>query len=210
MNYYLTTDENDISFPNRKWTNDIEYEESNSNYIFFLYKDLNVAKFITPTLEAYNNPHFWIVTPNDKYNSGIIRDSFTKCKAINAVDSTMPTTEQYFNFAALLCANYIKNKDFMSWMIKYLKNEDRSTATIVNLSEKFLCLDENLPLDETYIAPCHAMLKAVMNENNSKYFSHSAYKMICDAPDTLDINSFAHAAINLKTEEIIKLIEDNI
>ena len=106
--------------------------------------------------------------------------------------------------------NYIKNKVFTEWILKYLKKEDITSKTAEEVAEKILALDENLPIQETYIAPSHAILKAVITNQIRKYASHSAYKLICDAPPEFDLVAFAHAAMNLNTEEILKLIENSI
>lgn len=208
MIQYLVTNQENEFFPNKKIIAGITMHEENPNYIFATYKDILTAKFIQPTLENIENPKFWAVETSNLVKKNVFREYHSTCKGIEIKESNIPTDEQYFNFAALLCMNYIKNKVFKNWILKYMKNEDRSKRTADAMSEKVrLQSYMDIPHEETYLAPTHALINSVVTGNFKTKCSHSAHKMISDSPPTLNVQAFAHAAITMNTEEITKLIE---
>lgn len=211
MKYYLVTNSDNLTFPNVSIKPNVSYSEKNPNYAFNLYKDLNVAKFIQPTLEGIENPKFWSVEPTNIIRKHNIRDLFESCKVLKEEDSAIPSDEQYFNFAALVCMNYIKNKVFTEWILNYLSRKDTSEYTANVMLEKMrLQSMMNIPLEETYLSPTYALINAVFTNNIKTYASRSAYKLICDAPSDLNTTIFASAAINNTTEQIYQLIKESL
>lgn len=205
---YLVTNENDVSFPEYQWSNNTTHTQENPNYFFYSYKDLNVAKFIQPCLDQKEKPNYWKVKLSDITHKDPMRIVGKKCEAIEKCDTIEPNNEQRFNFASLLSLNYTKNKVFVEWVMKYLKNEDRTFYTANVVTEKLrLKMLMELPKEETYLSSTHALVKAVLTGNYNLYCAASAHKLIWDAPSELNVASFASAAMTLDTSKVIELIE---
>ena len=211
MTYYLVTNENNVTFPQKTIEINQSYTEQNPNYVFQLYKDLHTAKFIQPTLEGIQNPKFWLVKAHGIRKRNILRDSFSSCSIIKEEDPTLPTDEQYFNFAAIMCANYVVNKVFTQWLLDYLEGKDKSPDTANAMIEKMrLQSYMDIPLEESYLAPTYALFNSIITQDFKKHCSISAYKMISDAPPNLQVEKFALAAVKNNTEQIYKMIKDSI
>lgn len=207
---YLVCNENGVSFPEYSWSEGTTHETDNPNYIFFAYKDLNVASFIQPALDNIQNPIFWEVKLWGGSHDDPMRINGSKCEAIKLHKIQTPTDSQRFNFAALLSMNYLKNENFIKWTLGYLSGQDKSKETAQNFSEKIMldmCLD--VPDDKAYLSSAHALLESVISGDYRLRCACSAHRLIWDAPTDLDVTIFAKCAMMLSENEVFEVIKSN-
>ncbi len=208
---YLVTNQDDISFPDYKWGNNIIHTQENLNYIFAPYKDLNIAKFIQPCLEQQKTPNFWKVQIKEIVYQDSFRIKSKFCESVEKCDNTEPTDEQRMNFAIMLSLNYIKNQVFKKWALQYLKNENRTQElakqTVDEISEY---MKNEVPDNEMYISSIHAILEAVISGNYRLYCAASAHRLIWDAPESLNAPIFASSALKMDTNQVISLLESSL
>lgn len=204
---YLVCNEEDISFPNYKWDVGITHEADNPNYIHFAYKDLIVATMVQPALESLAIPRYWEVELEEPSHEDPFRIGASKCTAIKKHEPIEPSDIQRFNFAALMCLNYMKNEEFVKWAISYINGTDRSVKAAEDLSEKFtlvMCMD--LALDQSYISAAHPLVQAVVTGNFRNFCANSAHKIMWDSPPGLNAPLFAKFAMSASDAEVIELV----
>jgi hypothetical protein len=205
---YLVCDEGDKSFPNYKWEPGTTHEADNPNYIHFAYKDLAVATMVQPALESIANPRYWEVELGDPSHEDPFRIGAARCTAIKRHEPPEPSDMQRFNFAALMCLNYMKNENFMKWAVSYIDGTDRTPETADALSEKFrlnMCMD--LEPNQAYLSAAHPLSQAVVTGNFRLFCANSAHRIIWDSPPGLNVQLFANFAMSASDAEVTGLVK---
>ena len=163
--FYLITDQDNKSWREVQWAENVTHEEENPNYHFTVYNSPQTAVYMYPSYErTIINPKLWECSATNPSRSEGFRSKFPKLTSLREFNIAMPTNEQRITFSILCCLNTVTNPFFKEWSIKYLKGEDQTPESAFKMNEKLLSyLDTTwagTPSHE-YTNCCHAILTAI-------------------------------------------------
>ena len=200
--FYLITDQDNKSWRDIVWGENVSHTENNPNYHFSVFNSPQTATYMYPYYErTLHFPKVWEVKAENLARSEGFRSKFSKLTSLKEFKIALPTNEQRIVFGILSCMNLITNPIFKDWALKYLKGEDQTPESAFKVNEKLLemmsCTWMGTP-ENQYFYCAHAILTAVaINEPFvlPATAAHRAYH------DSLNFN-FEAPTHELKPEEI--------
>lgn len=212
--FYLITDENNKTWRDIQWGENVTHEEENPNYHFVVYNSPQVARYMYPCYEGIKNPKIWIASgENPNAIRGFpqkldgFRSNFSKLTTISEFSVELPTNEQRINFAILCAMNVAQYNPFTDWALKYLRGEDQTKESAQNLNDKLIAkLDVEAP--EDYTDCCFAVLAYVTLGDPvfAANAAHRAYHDSTEFEEPLNLDQMAQIANMISAEDIAALL----
>lgn len=204
------TNQNNQTWRNIQWGENITNQEDNPNFHFKCYDDLSIATYMYPAYEGYENPHIWeaIGEGESRSQTGFC-NKYAKLTTLKEIQYQNPTIEQRITLAILCSLNLVLNPLFRKWGIDYLRKIDQTPETAHKLSEE-LTKQENLPLEHQYIDCTFATLAAVMLSEKEQFAAnaiHRAYFDGIDLEQPLDLTQMADIVNSLEPEQIADFLD---
>lgn len=204
--YYLVTDQKDQSWRGVQWGPNTSNEETNPNFHFGLYTELNVAKFMYPYHEDIAEPKFWkaeaSVTPSKHYYL-----TAPKATTLEPVSVTLPTNQQRINFAILACCHLVSNPVFREWAKAFLLGQPTEEPLKVGQKVEESLFKSQDPQND-YTSCVHACLNAAMVEHPAFFAASAAYRAFTDSPpdDPISLGQIADICLTVEARDIATLI----
>lgn len=225
---YLITDENNKSWRETQWGENVSHTEDNPNYHFPVFQDILVASYMYPAYDFFEKPKIWEATTNTDPTEISFRSKYPQLTTIKEVQFVNPTIEQRITFALLCSLNLILNPTFREWALNYLKGIDQTKETAHKVSE-LLCDQLNgtgtytqneagdwsptgkeIPMEYQYFDCAHPALAAIMLEQPQEFAANTAHRAYFDAVDKnipFNLQNFAYIANLVPAAEIAKILE---
>lgn len=188
----LVTDQNNTTWRNIQWGENVSHSEENPNYHFVVYNSTLVASYLYPCYELIENPKLWnAIGENPENTLETFRSKFSKLTTINECSIELPTNEQRINFGILCAVNVVQYPPFLDWAFKYLKGEDETKESAEIMQKKLIDkLDAEI---EDYSSSCFAVLASVMINNPifTANAAHRAYYDSLELNQPLDLDQIA-------------------
>lgn len=183
--YYLITDQDNKTFRDVIWGENVSHEEDNSNYQFYVYKNLETAKYMYPSYEGTKNPKFWQVESEDLTSSpDDFRLRFRKITTIKEEVVELPSNSKRIIFGILCAMNLVLNPLFRDWAINYLEGTDTTKETAHKISQEITSqIATDIPVEHEYICCVHAVLASVMLEDAALFAANAAHRAYHDSVD---------------------------
>lgn len=207
--YYLVTDENNKTWRDVEWGENVTHEETNPNFFFSVYDNAYTALFMYPAYEAFNKPKIW-ETSQQNVSASFFRLAFPKITSLKPIQLTLPTREQQLTFAIVCCINMIALPKFRTWAFNYLKGIDTSKESAHKLQSELESHLKNADLSpkEEYISCAHACLAAVLVDDSALFVANTAHRAFYDSPETerLDLGQIADICMQLSPDKIAEAL----
>jgi hypothetical protein len=206
--FYLITDQDNKTWRNIQWGENITHEEENSNYHFIVYNSPLVASYMNPCYEGIKNPKLWTANAENLSRDDGFRSKFAKLTTISEHQIELPTNEQRINFGILCALNVAKYQPFNDWAFKYLRGEDQSKESAQKLNDELIAkLDAEA--EEDYTACCFAVLASVTLEDSvfAANAAHRAYHDSLDFAEPINLDQVAQITNMVSAKDIANLLE---
>lgn len=208
---YLVTDQNNKTWRDVQWGENITHEESNTNYHFAVYDSPLVASYMYPTYDGITDPKIWeAVGEGESHDQGGFRNKYAKLTTIKEVAFQNPNTDQRMNFAILCAMNLILHPVFRTWALNYLKGVDQTKETAHVVSEVLVeQLGTDLPPEHEYYNCAHPVLAAVMLDQPAEFCANTAHRAYFDSLEQnipLNLEHIAQIANLISGPEIAEVL----
>jgi hypothetical protein len=206
------TDQNNTTWRNIQWDENVSHQEENPNFYFPVYDDIYVASYMYPSYDSIENPCFWEAVGENpiQSQSGFLK-KYAKLTTIKKLDVVLPTTEQRISFAILCAMNLVLNPIFRNWAIQYLQGKDQTKETAHLVSEELSNLDwSKVPANHQYVECAYIVLAAVMLDQPAEFAAnvgHRAYYDSLDLSNPINLNMVAQIASFVNPVEISQILE---
>lgn len=212
--FYLVTDQDNKTWRDIQWGENVTHDEENSNYHFEVYNSPQVACYMYPCYEGIKNPKIWLCTTGDNLSrEDGFRTRFAKITTIKEFPISLPTIEQRITFGILCAMSLVLNPLFRNWALSYLLREDQTQATAHNINEKLVAqLGTEQVMEHEYIACCHAVFAAVLLEDPALFSANAAHKAYYDSlelKEPLDLSKIAEIVNLVPASDIAGLLAGN-
>ena len=190
--FYLITDQENKSWNNVQWGENVTHQEDNPNYHFTVYNSPQTALYMYPAYEGTSQPKLWTAQAEFPSRSEAFRSKFPKITTLKEFSIDIPTNEQRFTFGILCCLNLVVNPFFRDWAINYLKGIDQSPETAIKVNEKlnsFIGATWLATPENEYTECAHTILTAVTINDPFQLPASAALRAYYDAIEmTMEIN----------------------
>lgn len=185
--FYLITDQDNKTWRDIQWGENVAHEEENFNYHFIVYNAPQVATYMYPCYEGIKNPKLWLAAGENMTRDEGFRSQFAKLTTTKEFVVSLPTDEQRITFGILCAMNLVLNPIFRDWALKYLKGDDQTKATAHSVNEKLIAqLTQDVPKQHEYIACTHAVLASVMLDDPSLFAANAAHRAYHDSTELVE------------------------
>ena len=199
--FYLITDQDNKTWRDIQWGDNVTHEEENSNYHFVVYNSPQVACYMYPCYEGTKNPKLWTAAGEHLTRDEGLRSKFAKLTTVNELPITLPTIEQRVTFGILCAMNLVLNPLFREWALKYLRGEDQTKESAHTVNEKLIAqLGTTVPREHEYTACCHAVLASVMLDDPALFAANAAHRAYHDSLELAEPLSLE------QTAQIVKMV----
>jgi len=206
--FYLITDQDNKTWRDIQWGENVTHEEENSNYHFVVYNSPQTACYMYPCYEGTKNPKLWTATGEHLAVAEGFRSKCAKLTTLNEFPITLPTNEQRINFGILCAVNVAQSPQFMEWSLKYLRGEDQTKESAQKLSDELIAkFDAEAP--EDYTSCCYAVLASVMLDDPALFAANAAHRAYHDSlelPEPLNLEQTAQIANMVSAADIASLL----
>ena len=204
---YLVTNEENKTFNNVLWGENVSHEEENPNHYFPVYNSPQIASYMYPFYEIIKNPKIWSASSECPIQNHI-RSHLPKLTTIEDIKFSFPSNSQRMNFSILCSLNIVTNQLFKTWAINYLKGNKTKEAA-QNLNEQ-LIQEKDVSQEDSYLACTYSLVSAVTIEDPIFLTACSAHRAYCDAltmKNPINLNQIIDIVNNLSDQEIVSVLE---
>jgi len=211
---YLVTDQNNKTWRDIQWGENITHVEDNPNYHFAVYDNPLVAAYMYPTYDGITDPKIWEASGEGQSPDQIgFRNKYAKLTTLKEVEFQNPTTPQRMNFAILCAMNLVLHPEFRNWAIQYLRGIDQTKATAHTVSEILVSqIGTNLPVEYQYYGCAHPVLAAVLLDQPAEFCANAAHRAYFDSlknKEPLNLEQLAQIASLLPGIDIAEVLADD-
>lgn len=197
--FYLLVDQDNKTWRDTQWGENITHEEENDNYHFVVYNSPQAACYMYPCYEGTRNPKIWTATGENLNRDDGFRSKFAKLTTISELPITLPTNEQRITFGILCAMNLVLNPLFRDWALAYLKGDDQTKETAHEVNSQLVAQQgTGIPEEYEYIDCCHAVLASVMLDDPALFAANAAHRAY---HDSFELN------IPLSLEEVAQIVD---
>lgn len=208
--FYLITDQENKTWRDIQWGENVTHEEENFNYHFWVYNSPQVAAYMYPCYEGTKNPKLWTAAGQHCTRDDKIRTLFSRLTSVKQLPMTFPTDEQRINFGILCAMNLVLNPLFRDWALKYLRGEDQTKETAKVVEEKLVAqMGTPVPRSHEYIGCTFAVLASVMLDDPALFAANAAHRAYHDSlelTEPLNLDQTAQIVNMLPAAEIANLL----
>lgn len=207
--FYLITDQENKTWGDVQWGENITNEQENENYYFVVYNSPETARYMFPSCEGIKNPKIWKCTGDNITKTEGFRTRFSKLTTIEELPFSLPTNEQKINFGILSSLNVVLYQPFKDWALDYLKGENTTKEIAQAMNARILArIDASDPREE-FTDSCFAVLASVMLDDPDLFSANAAYRAYHDSTELekpLDLEQIAEIVNNMSAKEIAELL----
>lgn len=221
---YLVTNQENKTWRDILWGENVTHEENNANYHFAAYDSPTVASYMYPTYDGITTePKIWeALAPDhlelaDPVGKRDFRRKYPKLTTVQEVPFKNPSLEQRINFAILCSMNLVLHPTYRNWALNYLKGEDQTKETAHATSETLINqMGTDLPAEHEYYECAHPVLAAVMLDQPAEFCANAAHRAYFDSLDgknsilelcpPLDLHQLAEIANLISGPEIAEVL----
>ena len=208
--FYLITDQENKSWRDIQWGENVTHEEENSNYHFSVYHSPQVACYMYPCYEGIKNPKLWIASGENPNRDEGLRSKFSKLTTIKEFVVSLPTDDQRITFGILCAMNLVVNPLFRNWAKAYLLGEDQTKETAQKVSNQLVTqIGEPMPVEYEYVSCTHAVLASVLLDDPALFAANAAHRAYYDSlelPEALNLDQVAQITNMLPGNEIATIL----
>jgi len=199
--FYLITDQDNKSWRDVQWGENISHDEENFNYHFAVYHGPQTASYMYPCYEGIKEPKLWLAAGRGLSMNEGLRSYYSQLTTTKEFAITWPTTEQRITFGILCAMNLVMHPEFREWGKKYLKGDDQTKESAHSLNEKLLKeMGTEVTRDRQYVACCHAVFSSVLLQDPALFAANAGHRAY---HDSLELTQ----ALNLEqTAQIVNML----
>lgn len=215
--FYLVTNQENQTWQGKTWGENVNHQDSNTNYQYDVYQSPLVASFMYPCYQgSIQNPKLWTAVGETQTAGDGLRLKFMSLTTLKEYPFTQPSEKQAIVFGILAAMNLVQVPNFLDWAKNYLTGKDTSKETAEKVSKELHELLYDEPPE--YISPAITSLASVSLDKPRLYAANAAHRAWCDAFDentplnlgnaagSVNLHQLAQIAITLPPAEIVKLL----
>lgn len=212
--FYLLTNQDNKTWRDVCWGENISNTETNSNYYFEVFKSPILASYLAPRQISQfkeNESKIWLASGEGKSINWGLSSQFETLTTIKDINFVFPSTESRRTCAILAAMNLIADEDFQNWAIDYLSGKDKSIETAEKvyaaIKEKFNSVDS--VEEQMHFASAHGIFAGLLKNNPDFFNACAIYKAHYDSIDRgiiFNVEEIAKIAYELPPEEIVGML----
>lgn len=208
---YLITDQEDKTWRNIQWGENVIHEETNTNYHFAVYDTPAVASYMYPAYDAIAEPKCWIATGEGvSPGSCGLRKKYAKLTTLKTYPLTVPSKEKRVTYALVCCLTLIVNPTFRIWALNYLRGTDQTLETLKIIENSLWDqMEQELPPAHDYCNCAFPLFAGLTNGQIEQYTAYAVHRAYCDSQernDPLNLDSLAQIVDMLPPEQIAEAL----
>lgn len=207
---YLITDQEDKTWRDIQWGENVVHEETNSNYHFAAYDAPSVASYMYPAYDGITEPKCWSATgEGESPDQGGFRKKYAKLTTLNPFPLTIPTAEQRITYALVCCLNLIVNPLFRTWAINYLRDTDRTIGTMEVVQQTLWDqMEQELPPAHDYYNCAFPLFAGLSSGKIEEYTAWAVHRAYYDSleKEPLNLDSLAQIVSMLPSPQIAEAL----
>ena len=207
--FYLITDQENKTWGDVQWGENISHEQENDNYHFVVFNSPETARYLYPSCEGTKNPKIWNASGENMSRNDGFRTRFAKLTTISELAFSLPTNEQRINFGILCALNVMLYEPFKTWALKYLRGEDQTKESAQAMNDEILAKIDSSDPKEDYSDSCFAVLASVMLDEPAIFSANAAHRAYHDSLECiqpLNLEQIAEIVNMMSAKDIAELL----
>lgn len=199
--FYLLTDQENKTWRDVLWGENVTHTETNTNYYFEVYKSPILAAYLAPrSLSQFDKmaPKIWLATGEGDTIDWGMTQQFEKLTTVKDIGFRFPSTENRRICAILAAMNLVAHPAFLEWANNYISGKDISLETAEKTYDEIKTAMNSVDTveEQMQFATAHGIFAGFVKNNPDFFNACSIYKAYYDAIDR---------ELSLKLEEIVKI-----